>query len=255
MVLRLRRNQVGFLGTGGAVSGIRHTPNEPHKSVERTTHRFSLDRFRGSFTLIHYPKTKGFLSMKQLLLAALVLFTPSAFADTYKVSTSDSKLAWVGKKIAGQHNGHLKLKDGVLRFDKGTLAGGEFEVDMSSIVVEDLKDASMNARLTNHLKSDDFFSVAKHPVAKLLITKVEKAKDGKHNVFGKLTIKGITKDVSFPAEIKTEGKKVTAVAKLVLDRTNWDIKFRSGKFFPDIGDKLIHDDFTIDVSLVGTTSK
>lgn len=189
--------------------------------------------------------------MNKLLISALIVLSPAAFAETFKVNASESKLSWIGRKIAGQHNGHLKLKDGVLHVNKGTITGGEFQVDMTSLVVEDLKDADMNARLTNHLKSDDFFSIAKHPVAKFKISKVEKQKDGKHNVSGKLTIKGITKDVSFPAEIKTDKDKVTAIAQLVLDRTKWDIKYRSGRFFPDIGDKMIHDEFTIDVNLVG----
>jgi polyisoprenoid-binding protein YceI len=188
--------------------------------------------------------------MKKIFAVALLALAPFAAhakKDTLKVNTTESKVNWEGRKIAGKHNGHLKLKGGSLEMEKGALVGGEFEIDMNSVVVEDITDKESNGKLAGHLKSDDFFSVEKNPVAKFKITKVE----GK-TVTGDLTIKGITHSISFPVETKTEAKKVSAVAKMEIDRTKWDIKYRSGKFFPSLGDKVIKDEFAVDVHLIAT---
>jgi polyisoprenoid-binding protein YceI len=118
------------------------------------------------------------------------------------------------------------------------------EIDMTSLSNKDVSDAGMNAKLVGHLKSDDFFSVEKHPVSSLKITKVEK-KAGKTMITGDLTIKGITKPVTFPADVKVEKNSVKAKGEVKVDRTNYDIKFRSVKFFSDIGDKVINDEFKV----------
>ena len=109
----------------------------------------------------------------------------------------------------------------------------------------------MNARLVKHLTSDDFFSVEKHPTAALTFKKVEK-KDGKWLVFADLTIKGITKPVTFPAEVKVQDGHFFAKGEMIVDRTNYDIRYRSLKFFADIGDKVIKDDFTINFEISAT---
>lgn len=193
--------------------------------------------------------------MKNILLVTLLALAPFAAhakKEAFKVNTDESKVNWEGRKLTGKHNGHLKIKSGKLEMEKGAVAGGEFEIDMTSLVVEDLTDAESNGKLTGHLKSDDFFSVEKNPVAKFKITKVENAIGGGKNVTGDLTIKGITHPVTFPVETKTEGKKVTASGKMEIDRTKWDIKYRSGKFFPSIGDKVIKDEFGVSVNLTAT---
>ena len=116
-------------------------------------------------------------------------------------------------------------------------------IDMTSLKNTD-QEGDMNAKLVNHLKSDDFFSVEKHPTSTLKITKVEQTGE-KATVNGELTIKGVTKPISFPAEIKVEGKRLSAKGEMKVDRTLYGIKFRSLKFFSDIGDKVINDEFTV----------
>lgn len=168
------------------------------------------------------------------------------------VNTTSSNLAWEGKKVTGKHNGVVKIKSGDLYVDGQKITGGAFDIDFSTIEVIDIKDPEMNSKLVNHLKSDDFFAASSHPVGKFAITAVEPMSDEKgHNmkINGTLTIKGITQPVSFPAKITIDGDKVEAVADLVIDRTLWDIKFRSGKFFQDLGDNLIYDDITIKLDL------
>lgn len=169
-----------------------------------------------------------------------------------EVNIATSNLAWEGKKVTGKHNGVVKIKSGELYVDGQKITGGTFDIDFSTIEVTDIKDPEMNAKLVNHLKSEDFFAASSHPVGKFAITSVEPLSDDKgHNmkVNGTLTIKGITKPVSFPAKVTVDGDKVEAVADLVIDRTLWDIKFRSGKFFQDLGDNLIYDDITIKLDL------
>jgi len=99
------------------------------------------------------------------------------------------------------------------------------------------------------LKSDDFFSVEKNKTAHFEITKVTSKSGNDFDLTGKMTIKGITQEITFPATIITTAKEVKATAKITLDRTKWDIKYGSGKFFEGLGDKIIHDDFVIELNL------
>jgi len=169
---------------------------------------------------------------------------------TLTVDTKSSKLSWGAKKVTGTHAGDIPLTSGSLVVDGDKLKGGTFVFDVKSLTVTDVKDAEMNGKLTGHLKSPDFFSVEAHPQAKFVITSVTPKGAGAYDVTGKLTIKGITDNVTFPATVKSDAKKVTADAKIVVDRTKYDIKFRSKNFFENLGDKAIDNDFTLDVSLV-----
>ncbi|MCB0275508.1 MAG: YceI family protein, partial [Calditrichaeota bacterium] len=156
-----------------------------------------------------------------------------------------------------KHNGVISLKDGVFSVE-GDKMSGNFTVDMTSIVVKDIPmDNEYNGKLTGHLKSPDFFSVADHPEAKFEITKVVpyKAKDGEeanYKVTGNLTIKGITHEISFPAMITMDGDSFSAKATTSIDRSRWDIRYGSGSFFDNLGDKLIYDDFHLEINLVGS---
>ncbi len=187
---------------------------------------------------------------------ALVLASPGLAADPaeFKVDTSSSTLKWLGKKVTGQHNGTIQIKRGQLKVIKNAIVNGDFAVDMTSIKVEDLKDPEYNTKLVNHLKSDDFFSVAKHQEATFAITEVKaraKAKQGEptHDVTGQLTIKGITHPITFPATIEVKNGQVTARAKFKVDRTKYEVRYGSGKFFENLGDKMIYDDFELELDL------
>ncbi len=176
-------------------------------------------------------------------------------ATELKVDASKSIVNWKGKKVTGEHVGTVKVSKGVLTVEGNKLVSGSFDMDMKSIVNTDLTDESFNAKLIGHLKSDDFFSVEKNPVSAFKITKVEpiagaKAGEPNYTITGDLTIKGITNPLTFPATVKITGNKADATAQFSVDRTKYDIKFRSGKFFQDLGDKLINDDFLVDLSLV-----
>lgn len=169
-----------------------------------------------------------------------------------KVNPSKSELTWVGKKVTGEHTGKIALKEGTIVLDGAKLTGGKFTADLTSITCTDLTDKEYNDKLIGHLKSDDFFSVEKHPTATFVVTKATPKATGVYDVTGDLTIKGITKPVSFPVTVKNTPSGAEATGKLVVDRSKYDIKYNSKSFFENLGDKMIHDDFTIDVKLVAS---
>ena len=176
-------------------------------------------------------------------LIAVVSFTVNA-QTTKKVNVEKSKIEWLGKKVTGQHNGTINLKDGALVFKKDQLAGGNFTVDMTTVNVTDLQ-GEYKGKLEGHLNSDDFFGVAKFPTAALVFKTIADKGNNVYTVTADLTIKGITNPITF--DITTT--KDTATTKLLVNRTKYDIKYGSGSFFDNLGDKTIYDDFELDVSL------
>lgn len=178
---------------------------------------------------------------------ALIAFTATtvATAQTKKIDASKSNITWVGKKVTGSHEGTIKFQDGSLTFKKSKLTGGKFTVNMSSINVTDLKAGEGKEKLEGHLKADDFFGTANHPTGTLVFTKVAAKQNGVYTVTADLTLKGITKPVTFDLTVK--GSKATTA--LVVDRTKYDIKYGSGSFFDGLGDKAIYDNFDLAVEL------
>lgn len=188
------------------------------------------------------------LSLLALALVATSFAKGTKKSESFKVDASKSTVNWLAKKVTGQHNGTVTISNGSLSIANDKITGGKFEIDMNSIVNSDLQ-GEWNTKLVGHLKSDDFFSVAKNPTAKLDITKVE-TKDNNTIVNGKLTIKGITQDISFPASVSKKGNVVVAIATIRIDRTKYDIKYGSKSFIEGIGDKAIDDEFELQVNLV-----
>ena len=196
-----------------------------------------------------YQKMKKVLSTLEVALAFIgFAFTTAPKTSTFKVDTQKSIILWNGKKVTGEHSGTIKLAGGTLSLSGTKLAQGSFTIDMTTITSTD----GAGARLEGHLKADDFFGVEKFPTANFVITKVTPAA-GKLTVSGNLTIKGITKALSFPATLAVKGNSLTAVAKGVkVDRTKYDIRYGSKSFFDSIGDKAIDDEFTLDITLVAS---
>lgn len=176
----------------------------------------------------------------------LSAFTNGAKPVTYTVDAAKSTITWVGKKVAGSHNGTIALKSGSLIVNGKNVTGGTFVMDMTAI-----KDADGSDKLEGHLKADDFFGSAKYPTSTFVITKV--AGSGANlTVTGNLTIKGITKPLSFPATVtvNADGTVSALAGKILVDRTKYDIRYGSKSFFDSIGDKAIDDNFEIGVKLV-----
>jgi polyisoprenoid-binding protein YceI len=191
--------------------------------------------------------------MKKIALiatTALLAFSTSAFAEKFNVDVKKSKVEWIGKKVAGPHNGYVTIKSGTLETKAKSLSG-EFVIDLNTIVNEDLKDTTWNRKLVGHLKSPDFFDVAQFPTAQFKITSAKATSKNNYNIVGQLTIKGITKEIQFPAVVESSKGKISAKAAFNIDRTNWNIQYNSGKFFDPkaLADKLIDDQIQFNLSL------
>jgi polyisoprenoid-binding protein YceI len=182
--------------------------------------------------------------MKNLVLVASLLLCGFGFAQTKKIDVKKSNIEWVGKKVTGKHNGDLKFKSGSISFKKGKLVAGTFVIDMNSINTLDLE-GEYKQKLDGHLKDADFFGVDKYPTAKLVIKKVKDLTKGKYEITANLTIKGITKPVTFEATILNN----TLTSSFKIDRTLYDIKYGSGSFFSDLGDKTIDNEFDVKVNV------
>ncbi len=170
-------------------------------------------------------------------------------AENFNVVKAETKMKWTGTKAVGEHWGSLSLKSGKLAIEGNSIKSGEFIIDMSSLSVDDMEPGEWRDKLVKHLSDDDFFSIKKHPTAKFVITKVTESY-GNIAVTGDLTIKGKTHPVTFATTLKVVGNTATMDAKITVNRIKYGIKYSSGSFFENLGDKLIHDNFTIDLKLV-----
>ena len=183
--------------------------------------------------------------MKTLIMIGAVALAGTTVVETepVKIDPSKSQIVWTGKKVTGKHYGTIGIESGTLIMEDGILKGGEVLVDMTTINVQDLSGEAKN-NLEGHLKSDDFFSVNAHKSASLVIKKVIGTSiEGNYMASGELTIKGMTHPVDFNIETK-DGRMTT---KFRVDRTKYDIRYGSGKFFENLGDKAISDEFELEV--------
>ena len=169
-----------------------------------------------------------------------------ATADNiYNIETAQSQITWTGREVStSSHYGTLDFVSGNFEISNGAIVNGEFIVDMTSINNQDMEGDS-KARLEGHLKSDDFFSVESYPTASISINSSELISDGKWNVSADLSIKGFTHPVNFEMISSEDGWS----ANLVFDRSKYDVRFRSGSFFENLGDKLIYDDIELSINL------
>lgn len=190
--------------------------------------------------------------MKKLLLLPVlaILAMAAKVADNYNVDTAASNIVWTGYKVTGKHTGYVKVKSGSLTWDGGKLTGGSFEIDMNSITDTDLE-GEYAGKLVGHLKSEDFFGVAKYPTSKFVITRaIPQDSKGNYKIIGNLTIKSTTKEIKFLANATESNGTITATGKITVDRSEFDVRYGSGSFFDGLGDKTIYDEFDLQVSLV-----
>ena len=171
--------------------------------------------------------------------------TITAADATYNIKQDESSLVWTGREVStSSHYGSINFTSGQFEIADGLISQGEFLVDMTSINVQDMTGGSKE-RLEGHLRSDDFFSVESFPTAHLYISSSEVISNGKWMVNGFLTIKDISHPVLFEMANTEDGWN----ANLVFDRSKYNVKFRSGTFFENLGDKLIYDDIELKINL------
>jgi polyisoprenoid-binding protein YceI len=164
-----------------------------------------------------------------------------------KIDTKESVVAWKGSSVEGAHTGYVYISKGELMIENGQLMGGTVEVDMSTIEGDDHRSDN---NLINHLKDPDFFDVKKFPISTIAITRVASINVEDKEITGNLTIKGITHPVSFPAKVEVNDGIVKANGKLVIDRTKWDVRYNSGKFYDNLADKTISDSIEFQIKIV-----
>ena len=158
---------------------------------------------------------------------------------TYFVDSSKSNIEWIGKKPTGSHDGTINIKKGYIEIDQsGNIINGEVIFDMTSISCSDLKGEKKES-IEEHLKNADFFDTQNHPNATF---KIEKSNE--NTISGILTIKNISKKISFNYKKNTS---LNYVAEIIIDRTLFDIKYKSKTIFPNIGDHFIYDDFQLNL--------
>jgi len=185
------------------------------------------------------------------MLAGIFLFVGMANAKngTYKVDTQKSKVEWLGKKVTGEHSGTIMISDGSIILNGDDLKSGSFVVDMNSIKCTDIKDEGYRAKLEGHLKSDDFFGIEKFPKSKFEIVESKYLGEGNYKVKGNITIKEITKPIEFTVNLHKHGEDIHVSGKVVIDRSKFNIRYGSGSFFDNLGDKTIYDDFELTLDL------
>ena len=168
----------------------------------------------------------------------------------FSIQPESSTVNWTGKKVLGLHTGTINIQSGFLDFEQEELVGGEIVIDMTSIIITDIADKAIYKEFFDHLNNDDFFSIDKFKTATLKITQGEPLND-KYRISGDLTIKDITHSIEFTATIVIFTDFLHALGEIKVDRTLYNIKYGSGKFLANLGDKLIFDEFVLQFKLVG----
>ncbi len=174
---------------------------------------------------------------------------------TMNINSAQSTMTWTGSKIGGTHTGTIIISDGNLTVSNGEITGGNFTIDMNSIVNTDLP-ADKQGDLVGHLKSADFFDVATYPTASFTVTKVTKLTNepgASHLIYGNLSLKDVTKEIGMKANVNITGNKaVVNTPKFAINRADFNVKYGSARFFDDLKDKAINDRIDFVVSLVAS---
>lgn len=190
--------------------------------------------------------------MKKLIVLLLAPWPLLAQVIT-PLSVKQSQFQWEGRPLVGSGlTGTIQFKYGTLTTDaEGVITKGEFVLDMHSIRNVDIRDEQAARDLEAHLKDDDFFSVSKFPTATFVITSVTPLlafpQQDRFLVKGKLTMKGITHALEFPATLTREGNSIRAAAKVTINRTWWDVNYQSKAIFASLKDGIISD--YVDITL------
>jgi len=162
---------------------------------------------------------------------------------SYELIADDSTFFWTGTKIGGEHTGTIEAESGSFSLEEGEVEGS-IMINMATITCCEAPEDEIPS-LVDHLESDDFFSTDNFPTAEFTLAGLEMQEDGTYEVSGTLTIKDIENDVTFSGTFEEDGDGYRLVAEAELDRAKWDIRYGSESFFDDLGDSVIHDEFTL----------
>ena len=173
--------------------------------------------------------------------------------DTLYVNVDNSILNWTGRKVTGEHTGTLNLADGWIIMQKDSLMSGKLIFDMTSINNTDLESPEWKKKLEDHLMAEDFFFADSFPHAVLEIKNhhqtVDESSEVNSQIIANLTIREITHEIIFPLEISQSKSIFYAEGTIDINRTLFNINYKSGTLFENLGDRMIYDDFTVQFSL------
>ncbi len=161
----------------------------------------------------------------------------SATAASYEFAP-ESKVDFVGSKVTGSHDGGFERLDGAV-----TLSGSTPETATVNVTIDTTSLWSDAEKLTEHLKSADFFDVENHPTATFTSSSIASAADGGYTITGELTLRGVTKQISFPAQIELGADGFRAQAEFSIMRFDFGIEFKGA------ADNLIRDEVLIKLDL------
>jgi polyisoprenoid-binding protein YceI len=167
---------------------------------------------------------------------------------TYLLVNEESKVTWFGRKVGGTHFGSVNFNFGKLNMASGIPQEARFEVNMTSLTVDDIQDAEMNGKLKGHLNSEDFFNTAQFASASLYVNSFENISNNVYKASGTLTIKNIEQPVDFTLTLSNRENVLVGNADLTFDRTAYDIKFKSKTFFTEFADNFIYDEVSLKIN-------
>ncbi len=175
----------------------------------------------------------------------------TALATPEGGSALSGDIIFTGSKVTGSHTNKFSNWSGHVVLEDGKAVGGSlaFRVDMSAIVADFEKPNDWSKKLEKHLRDGDFFAIDKFPTSEFTSTDIKAGGEGgTHTVSGKLTMRGVTKDVNFPATIAIDAaaKTVTGKAEFSINRKDFGIEY------PGKPDDLIRDGVVLKIDVKGT---
>lgn len=180
-----------------------------------------------------------------LIIIVITLFSAQSSAQTYKVQNKVSKIEWVGKKVTGSHEGTIDVSNGFVEMNDDKIKSGQLKIDMTTIQITDIEDEKMNEKFKGHLNSSDFFDVKNYNYSTLIIEEVTYNSATEVDLICNLTIKEYSNKIKVPAKVLLEEGKLVVIGEVEIDRTKFDIKYGSGSFVDNLGDKAINNNFEI----------
>lgn len=172
----------------------------------------------------------------------------------FEIQKESSTVNWTGKKVLGLHTGTISVAEGSIDVDKEKVIGGEVVIDMTSLTITDINDRKAHQEFRDHLWNDDFFSIDEFSTSHLKIVEGTLTNKNEYKLSGLLTIKDITQPITFTGKIEILTDYLYSTGELVVDRTLYNIRYGSGKFIDNLGDKLIHDEFVLQFKLIAQKS-
>lgn len=164
---------------------------------------------------------------------------------TYFVDTERSSISWTGNMVGGKtHTGKAPIQEGSITVQDDSIQDNSLIINLNNISSDEGLDD-----LVTHLKSPDFFNTAEFPNATFVAKGVTVSSPGAFNITGDLTIKGITNEIIVSSIVTESENRYHLSGSTEIDRTLWDVRFGSGKFFADLGDKAIKDMLEIEFDI------